>query len=339
MGEQAFTGSDTRAPQLSITDPKVCRSYLVGNCPHDLFTNTKQDFGPCPNVHNEALKVEYQEAPADKKRQWGFEFDYLRDMQKYVGDCDRRIDQAQRRLEKTPDEIRQTNSLVCTSTPRVEDMLTLRSLNRSTNSPSPSKPAYSRSRSWARRVKSTWPSPSSSGCARRSRRRRSASAISSHYQTQEDLQDTRSFKCAMFAVPISAVSTMIADWQTTSTERCISDTRRCASRTTPYKKSSRDAPHRLDRTTEAIATWTARGDQEAGEEVAVVLAAAAAGSEADVVVVVAAAGEAVGECIRLAFRCVMKTSISMRPDLLSIDTDDHKSSYEADMMSGQHKLG
>jgi uncharacterized membrane protein YgcG len=112
MGEQAFTGSDTRAPQLSITDPKVCRSYLVGNCPHDLFTNTKQDFGPCPNVHNEALKVEYQEAPADKKRQWGFEFDYLRDMQKYVGDCDRRIDQAQRRLEKTPDEIRQTNSLL-----------------------------------------------------------------------------------------------------------------------------------------------------------------------------------------------------------------------------------
>lgn len=37
----------------------------------------------------------------------------MRDMQKYIDDCDRRIDTAQRRLEKTPDEIRQTNNLVC----------------------------------------------------------------------------------------------------------------------------------------------------------------------------------------------------------------------------------
>lgn len=33
-------------------------------------------------------------------------------MQKYIDDCDRRIDTAQRRLEKTPDEIRQTNDIV-----------------------------------------------------------------------------------------------------------------------------------------------------------------------------------------------------------------------------------
>lgn len=37
----------------------------------------------------------------------------MRDMQKYIDECDRRIDSAQRRLEKTPDEIRQTNNLVC----------------------------------------------------------------------------------------------------------------------------------------------------------------------------------------------------------------------------------
>ncbi|KAF1953789.1 U1 snRNP-associated protein Usp106 [Byssothecium circinans] len=109
MGEQSMSGSDQRAPQLKIDDPKVCRSYLVGNCPHDLFTNTKQDFGPCPKAHNEALKQEYQAASEQDKERWGFEFDYLRDMQKYVSDCDRRIEGAQRRLEKTPEEIRQTN--------------------------------------------------------------------------------------------------------------------------------------------------------------------------------------------------------------------------------------
>lgn len=107
------TGAQGRNSQLAITDNKVCRSYIVGTCPHDLFTNTKQDLGPCPKVHSEGLKTEYDTAPSSEKAKWGFEFDYLRDMQKYIDDCDRRIDTAQRRLEKTPDEIRQTNDLVC----------------------------------------------------------------------------------------------------------------------------------------------------------------------------------------------------------------------------------
>lgn len=84
----------------------------MGTCPHDLFTNTKQDLGPCPKIHSEGLKTEYETASAAEKAKWGFEYDYMRDMQKYIDDCDRRIDSAQRRLEKTPDEIRQTNNLV-----------------------------------------------------------------------------------------------------------------------------------------------------------------------------------------------------------------------------------
>ncbi|KAK7422481.1 splicing factor [Neonectria magnoliae] len=104
--------ASTRAAQLSMTDPKVCRSYLVGTCPHDLFTNTKQDLGPCPKVHSEGIKTEY-EALSDRERQkCGFEYDYMRDLQKYIDECNRRIDAAQRRLEKTPDEIRQTNVLL-----------------------------------------------------------------------------------------------------------------------------------------------------------------------------------------------------------------------------------
>ena len=112
MGEQLMSGPGTRGPQLSITDPKVCRSYLVGTCPHDLFTNTKQDIGACPKVHSEPLKIEYDAADDEQKKRWAFEYDYMRDMRKYIDECDRRIDAAQRRLEKTPDEIRQTNALV-----------------------------------------------------------------------------------------------------------------------------------------------------------------------------------------------------------------------------------
>ena len=113
MGDQLMNApGSVRAPQLSITDPKVCRSYLAGTCPHDLFTNTKQDLGICPRTHNEALKAEWEAADEQQRRKWGFEFDYLRDMQKYIDECNRRIDGAQRRLEKTPDEIKQTNTLV-----------------------------------------------------------------------------------------------------------------------------------------------------------------------------------------------------------------------------------
>ena len=106
--------SFSRQEKLSITDPKVCRSFIVGTCPHDLFTNTKQDLGICPKSHNEALKAEYEAMTAPEKARLGFEYDYSRDMQRYIDECNRRIDQAQRRLEKTPDEIRQTNALVRT---------------------------------------------------------------------------------------------------------------------------------------------------------------------------------------------------------------------------------
>ena len=103
-------GTSAQHAQLSLTDPKVCRSFLAGTCPHDLFTNTKQDLGPCPKVHSESLKSEYENSA--EKSKYGFEYDYMRDMQKYIDECNRRIDAAQRRLEKTPDEIRQTNDLV-----------------------------------------------------------------------------------------------------------------------------------------------------------------------------------------------------------------------------------
>jgi uncharacterized membrane protein YgcG len=112
MGD-SFNGlSASRTANLTLTSSSVCRSYLCGTCPHDLFTNTKQDLGPCPKHHPENLKIEYDALPEAEKRSHGFEYDYLRDMQKYVDDCNRRIDQAQRRLEKTPDEIRQTNALL-----------------------------------------------------------------------------------------------------------------------------------------------------------------------------------------------------------------------------------
>ncbi|BFZ62162.1 ubiquitin-specific protease doa4 [Saitoella coloradoensis] len=109
MGSDAF-GSSNAAASVPFTDSRVCRSYLCGDCPHDMFTNTKMDLGPCPRMHSEKHKAEYEEAR--KNRDFGYEWDYQRDLSKYVNECDRRIDVAQRRLEKTPEELARTNQLV-----------------------------------------------------------------------------------------------------------------------------------------------------------------------------------------------------------------------------------
>ena len=114
MGDSFASTNPSKTANLTLTSPQVCRSYLAGTCPHDLFTNTKQDIGPCPKFHPENLKIEYDGLSSDEKAKYGFEYDYMRDMQKYIDECNRRIDQAQRRLEKTPDEIRQTNNLLKT---------------------------------------------------------------------------------------------------------------------------------------------------------------------------------------------------------------------------------
>lgn len=115
MGDSMFgPNAPSKTANLTLTSPGVCRSYLCGTCPHDLFTNTKQDMGPCPKSHPENLKIEFDALSEAEKDKLGFGYDYLRDMQKYIDECNRRIDQAQRRLEKTPDEIRQTNALLKT---------------------------------------------------------------------------------------------------------------------------------------------------------------------------------------------------------------------------------
>lgn len=41
-------------------DDRVCKFFITGMCPHDIFVNTKMDEGPCPLIHSEQLKEEFQ---------------------------------------------------------------------------------------------------------------------------------------------------------------------------------------------------------------------------------------------------------------------------------------
>ncbi|KAJ4461207.1 putative RNA-binding protein Luc7 2 [Paratrimastix pyriformis] len=81
-----------------FTDPEVCKPYLCGICPYSLFANTKLG-GECEKVHDPHLKMEY-EAARESGRDFGYETDLLRILERYVTDCDHKIAQCQRRLEE-----------------------------------------------------------------------------------------------------------------------------------------------------------------------------------------------------------------------------------------------
>ncbi|PRP86887.1 hypothetical protein PROFUN_03635 [Planoprotostelium fungivorum] len=80
-----------------FTDPDVCKFFLVGFCPVELFINTKMDVGECKKIHQESLKMDYEEA--SKKREYGYEQDLIRELESIVHDCDRKINNARKRLE------------------------------------------------------------------------------------------------------------------------------------------------------------------------------------------------------------------------------------------------
>ncbi|KAI8910580.1 LUC7-domain-containing protein [Powellomyces hirtus] len=101
MGKEALGGTPDN---MKFTDPQVCRNYLCGLCPHDLFTNTKMDIGPCTKSHSPKLLEDYKRA--QESGHPGFQDDWFRSLQEFVRDCDRKVDSAQRRLDKTPEDAR-----------------------------------------------------------------------------------------------------------------------------------------------------------------------------------------------------------------------------------------
>ncbi|KAJ3342286.1 hypothetical protein HDU93_002759 [Gonapodya sp. JEL0774] len=96
MGAEALG----RTPQnINFDDPKVCRDFLGGMCIHDLFTNTKSDLGPCPKLHADKYKSQYEAALKNETNPHpGFDHEHLRSLEAFIGDCDRRIHQSRQKL-------------------------------------------------------------------------------------------------------------------------------------------------------------------------------------------------------------------------------------------------
>lgn len=99
--------------QLHFTDSKVCRNFLCGTCPHDLFSNTKVDLGPCPKSHTARLKDEFKAATTSKGEQYPqFEAEYEDNIRLFMADIDRKIAANKRRIDQTPEETAKFTNLM-----------------------------------------------------------------------------------------------------------------------------------------------------------------------------------------------------------------------------------
>jgi len=113
MGADALDARATKFHEhINLRDPKICKSFLVGICPYNLFTGTKQDLGRCPKQHLEKHKMEYLHLKNRKGQEFPeFDLEYERDLEKYINECNRRIETANRRLEKTPEDEEKLDAL------------------------------------------------------------------------------------------------------------------------------------------------------------------------------------------------------------------------------------
>lgn len=60
LDELMGTGWDGVKNSLHYSDPKVCRCFLLGLCPHDALAGTKMSMGACSKIHNYALKADFE---------------------------------------------------------------------------------------------------------------------------------------------------------------------------------------------------------------------------------------------------------------------------------------
>ncbi|GFQ00381.1 protein luc7 [Phtheirospermum japonicum] len=94
----ANRNGDVQEVTRKYYDRDVCRLFLAGVCPHDLFQLTKIDMGPCPKVHSLQLRKEYEEAKA--KGLDNYDRDLEDTIDRLIVECDRKISRALKRLDE-----------------------------------------------------------------------------------------------------------------------------------------------------------------------------------------------------------------------------------------------
>uniref|UniRef100_K3W7R4 Uncharacterized protein n=1 Tax=Globisporangium ultimum (strain ATCC 200006 / CBS 805.95 / DAOM BR144) TaxID=431595 RepID=K3W7R4_GLOUD len=95
---------DGDKPEEDISDfrhSRVCKRFLCGLCPHDLFQNTKMDLGECEQLHLPKMRIQYEKEKMEHPtKDFGYEQELERDLVKFISEVEKKIQRAQRRLEE-----------------------------------------------------------------------------------------------------------------------------------------------------------------------------------------------------------------------------------------------
>jgi len=94
---------DPGRSQVRFDDSRVCKSFLLGCCPHEILSSTRMDLGECPKIHDLALKADYE--LASKKRDYYYDIDAMEHLESFIAECDRKTELAKRRLKETQEEL------------------------------------------------------------------------------------------------------------------------------------------------------------------------------------------------------------------------------------------
>lgn len=103
-GRKTHSSFNNQRRNLGLHDPRICKSYLVGECPYDLFQGTKQSLGRCPQIHSAKFKLQYEKEKKRGVQFIEFEREYCAILAKFVNDCNGQIAVALKKLEHTPEE-------------------------------------------------------------------------------------------------------------------------------------------------------------------------------------------------------------------------------------------
>lgn len=97
MGRDRNLAPDDKSRGIRWDDKRVCKYFLCGMCPHELFTNTKADIGNCDKIHDEELKKDFVKASFYERTQ--VEDDFERMVEQHLREVDKKISRGHNRLK------------------------------------------------------------------------------------------------------------------------------------------------------------------------------------------------------------------------------------------------
>lgn len=97
MGKDRNAGPNEKRSEIRWDTEDVCKHYLCGFCPAELFTNTRSDLGMCSKSHDERAKKAYEKS--SKYMKMGYEEEFLRYLQQCWQEVERRIRRNHQRLQ------------------------------------------------------------------------------------------------------------------------------------------------------------------------------------------------------------------------------------------------